>query len=371
MTNPAKRPLRWLTAIFTASAVMVTSLPPVQAQDLAIANNNDTATVPQAPVPVPLPLPYTTPDPAGVDNMCIGDINAQNIEALTGFHDLTALQQASALITQMNGENGTPAAVLAILEASDATGVSFELMAAKAIIESRLGVFNQPIAVNGSARGVYQFMPATWLIVFNRWAGQYQDGRYAALAQAVEYDAKGAPYVRDKDVETQILALRSDPYIASFLKAMQMREEEEPVLRTILHRAPKPVDYYMVHFLGLPRARLFYRNLSRTPDSIARYTFAREARYNHGVFYNSRNRSRTYRQVYEHLGALMDNYIRLVRERTEDGMKNQDCIKPLVRGQTPPPPAPLPEVDPTPALPEDDTDALPPLPVPPAPTLQP
>jgi hypothetical protein len=339
MRTLAKRPYRWLTATFTASAVLVTALPSAQAQTPPPAAANDNSFMTDTPAALsPRANPFR---PALPDNVCLADITPQNVKKLTGFKDIEALRQASALITQMNGRNGTPVAVLAILEASDTTGVSFELMVAKAIIESRLGVHDKPLGVNGSARGVYQFMPATWLTVFSRWAGEYRDGSYAELAKAVEFDAKGVPYVKDAEKEKEILALRSDPYFAAFLKAMQMREEEGPQLRTLLGREPQPVDYYMVHFLGLPRAQLFYKKLEKSPGAIARVSFRREARYNHGVFYNSRNRARTYKQVYEHLGALMENYIALVRETAADGMKAGDCVNPLVRGQEPPPPVEL------------------------------
>jgi hypothetical protein len=290
--------------------------------------------------------------------LCLTDINALNVESLTGFKDEKALREASALITQMNGRNGTPVAVLAILEATDATGVDFETMVAKAIIESRLGVYDRPIGVNGSARGVYQFMPVTWLKVFHDYAPQYKDGRYAALAQEIKFDRKGVPYVLDKAKEKEIQDLRSDPYVASHLKALYLKHEETAQLRTLLGRDPKAVDYYILHLLGLPRATTFFNKLHKTPDVAARPAFKREARYNRGVFYNSRGRQRTYKQVHEHLDNLMQTYIQLVRDTAAAAQEPGTCVTPLKLGQEPPPLAEIPPPVPTPRPPQEEIDAL-------------
>jgi hypothetical protein len=345
MRRLAQRSRGWLTATFTAGAVALTSLPPSS-----------------APQP-PGHGARTFSLPPANDNFCLADINDANIRAVTGFGDVEALRQGSALITQMNGRNGTPVAVLAILEASDATGVSFEIMIAKAIVESRLGVYDKPIGVNGSARGVFQFMPATWLSVFSAHAALYKNGKYAALAQEVQFDRKGVPYVTDKDKEREILELRSDPYVASFLKAVYLRDVETPQLQKLLGRAPQAVDFYMLHLLGLPRTTTFFNKLEKTPNAAARTTFRREARYNRGVFYNSKGRARTYQQVYEHLGALMQNYIDLVQKAGTDAEKDGACVTPLRAGQTPPPAAPLPAepaaAEPPPPAANDNDVALP------------
>ena len=291
-------------------------------------------------------------------DLCLSDIDAANVRALTGFGDEKSLRAASALITQMNGRNGTPVAVLAILEASDATGVDFETMVAKAIIESRLGVFDRPIGVNGSARGVYQFMPVTWLKVFHDYGPQYKDGRYAELAKSIEFDRKGVPYVLDKTKEKEIQDLRSDPYVAAHLKALYLKHEETAQLRTLLKRDPKAVDYYILHLLGLPRATTFFNKLNKSPDSAARPAFKREARFNRGVFYNSRGRQRTYKQVHEHLDNLMQTYIQLVRDTAAAAQEPGTCVTPLKIGQEPPPMAEIPPPIPVPRPPQEEIDRL-------------
>lgn len=341
--NRAKRSTGWLTASFMAVSSVIVSLTPSQSQGM-----------PPQPTFTNLPANDNYP----LRGLCLSDIDASNVESLTGFRNEKALREASALITQMNGRNGTPVAVLAILEASDATGVDFETMVAKAIIESRLGVYDRPIGVNGSARGVYQFMPVTWLKVFHDYAPQYKDGRYAALAQEIKFDRKGVPYVADKAKEKEIQELRSDPYVASHLKALYLKHEETAQLRTLLDRDPKAVDYYILHLLGLPRATTFFNKLHKTPDAAARPAFKREARYNRGVFYNSRGRQRTYKQVHEHLDNLMQTYVQLVRDTAAAAQEPGMCVTPLKIGQEPPPMAEIPPPIPTPRPPQDEIDAL-------------
>ncbi|MBU0860058.1 MAG: hypothetical protein KJ667_08975 [Alphaproteobacteria bacterium] len=347
ITGLAKRSRGWLTASFMAGATLV----------------NTTASS-YADVRAPAPLTQTNDLPlprlqAANDNgVCIADITPQNIQKLTGFTDMEALQQASALIRQMNDRNGTPIAVLAILEASDRIGISFELMIAKAIVESRLGVFDKPIGVNGSARGVFQFMPATWLSVFHDFGDRYENGKYTDLAKEISINSKGIPSVADKTKEAEILALRSDPRVASFLKAVYLKEVETPQLRSLLKRDPEAVDYYMLHLLGLPRMTLFMTRMAVVPSGKATIRFAREARFNRGVFYNSKGHARSYKQVYDHLGALMQNYIDLVRDTAAEAEKSGECIDALTFGQTPPPPAPVPPPIPTPRPPQDEIDKL-------------
>jgi hypothetical protein len=119
----------------------------------------------------------------------------------------------------------------------------------------------------------------------------------------------------------------------------------------------------MLHLLGLPRTTTFFNKLDKTPNATARTAFRREARYNRGVFYNSKGRPRTYQQVYEHLGALMQNYIDLVRDAGTGAEKDGGCVTPLRAGQTPPPPAPLPPepvtVEAPPAAANDNDVVLP------------
>lgn len=354
----------WLARSFAAVAILVQG---------SVAAANDAL-----PPPSPVPVPVTDTDPVAAP-VCVADLTAQNVQSLTGFTDLTALQQGSALIRAMNGKNGTPMAVLAILEASEKTGVAFDLLIAKAIIESRLGVFDAPIGVTGSARGVFQFMPATWLVVFHHYADRYGQGQYAALAQHVKIDSKGVPSVADPALRDEILALRSDDRVAAFLKAVYLQDVESVQLRRMLKRAPEAVDYYMLHLLGAPRTARFFNRMKKTPNALATGAFKKEARFNRGVFYNNKGRARTYRQVYQHLGALMQNYIDVVRDAPAQQEKaiaeahkkavaraqahnlpppDKECIVALVFGQNPPAPAlPVPPL-PTPRPPQEEIDKI-------------
>src|SRR5690606_22418288 len=139
------------------------------------------------------------------------------------------------------------------------TGVDFDLLVMKAIMESRLGVHNAPLQ-GGNARCLFHFMPARWLVMLHRRGDRYMDGIYAPALEHIRFDGR-EPYVANPAVKAYLLSLRSDPSLASFMKAQQILHDARPVLRTILGREPGYTDYYIVHFLGIPRTAELYRFL--------------------------------------------------------------------------------------------------------------
>lgn len=352
----ARQGRKWLTSCFTAAAMLVTPLGAEEGPAPVMA-------APAAPaLPAPaladrVPVIADSGGPAAV--VCTGMLTPENVRELTGFGNVDDVTLASALIREMNGRNGTPLAVLAILEASDIVGIDLELLLIKALLESRLGVFDVPIGVDGAARGLYQFMPATWLKLFHDYGAQYQNGRYADLARDITVDSKFNASIADEDKKTAILALRSDERMAAFIKAMDIRNLERAQLRRMLRREPKPVDYYMLHLLGAPRATTFYNRLSRKPNGTATATFAREARYNRGVFYNNRGRARTYRQVYNHLSTLMETYTNLIQRAAAEGTAaTAGCVPVLTFGQEPPPAKEIPPPRPVPRPPPEEMEKI-------------
>lgn len=303
----AQRRRLWLAAGFSAAAGVLAPAAPGTA----------------APV-----TPATVP--------CVDLLTPENVKALTGFTDAAMVRQGSTMITQLNGSNGMPAALLAIMQASEDTGVSFELLAAKAMLESRLGVFNEPLGVSGQARGLYQFMPNTWLVTFKNYGGDYNNGQYKELADQItvhNYEAS----VRDAAAKEQILALRSDPYVAAFVKAKFIKVVEEPEARALARRDPTPVDFYLLHLLGTPRAETFFKRMRDNPSAAAARTFAREARFNDKVFFKAPSQSRSYQEVYDHISAIIDRYLDRIRNPAPLTPLAQGCVTYLTYGQTPPP----------------------------------
>lgn len=245
------------------------------------------------------------------------------------YRRLIAMNTASALAynRKKNGEDVTPVAAIAI--ASYETGIDFELLIMKATLESQMGRYDEPL-LGGSARGLFHFMPANWLTLFSWFGADFDNGVYADAARQIKFDG-AEPYVDDPVLKQKILDLRSDHYVAAFIKGMQIRKDERPVLRTVLGREPTYTDYYVAHFLGLERAKMFYRNLRNNPKSIAAPVMTRELSdpNNYGVFYRGKT-ALTFRQVYDRLGRIITNILNNVETETQATKKAHRCIPPLI-----------------------------------------
>lgn len=252
-----------------------------------------------------------------------------------GYHTSSTMRRAAALAQVYDRD-----AITAIAVASYQTGIDFDLMVMKAILESQVGKYDEPI-LGGRARGLFHFMPATWLTLFSWFGGEFQGGVYADAAAQIKFDADNNPYLDDETLKSRILALRSDHYVAAFIKAKSIRHDERPLMRAILGREPNFTDYYVSHFLGLDRSKAFFRALRRTPDALAADLFPREAAdpNNRSIFYKG-PRKRTVRQVYNLLGAKVDATLKRLDNRIAAIIKGDSCLPLLVL--TPPPRMPLP-----------------------------
>lgn len=246
------------------------------------------------------------------------------------YRRLVAMKAASALAynRNRNGEDITPVSAIAI--ASYETGIDFELLVMKATLESHMGRYDQPL-LGGSARGLFHFMPANWLTLFSWFGADFDNGVYADAAKQIKFDADNEPYVDDPVLKQKILDLRSDHYVSAYIKGMQIRKDERPVLRTVLGREPTYTDYYIAHFLGLERAKMFYRNLRNNPKSTAAPVMTRELSdpNNYGVFYRGKT-ALTFRQVYDRLDRIITNILNNVESEVKTTMANHRCIPPLV-----------------------------------------
>lgn len=235
--------------------------------------------------------------------------------------------RASALAATMEKQERDIEPVRAIALASQETGVDFDLMVMKAIIESRLGTFDEPL-LGGNARGLFHFMPATWLVMMHRHGDKYRDGLYAPLIAQIRFEGK-EPYVDNPAVKEELLKLRSDPYIASFIKAQQIIHDERPVLRAVLGREPNYTDYYVAHFLGIPRAELFFNLLRKSPKKPAAAIFERESSdpNNNPAFYRGR-KMLTVKQVHDRLDRIITRVLGRIDGWTDAGLK-RGCLTPL------------------------------------------
>lgn len=312
------------------------------------------------------PLPATRP-PA-----CVQRVPGKNA-GRNGYHSLSTMRRAATLAQIYDRQ-----AVSAIAIASYETGIDFDLLVMKAILESRMGEFNEP-HLGGSARGLFHFMPATWMTLFSWFGHEFQNGLYADTAALIKFDENKNPFTDNPDLTRKILELRSDHHVAAFIKAKSVLHDERPLMKAVLGREPNFADYYTAHFLGLDRAKTFFRALRKIPRAAAADIFIRESEdpNNRPIFYRG-NRKLTVQQVYNLLGGKVNGTLQRLDRQVASELKNNGCIvflqlirPPRAAMEIPPmptppesrPEGPRPEIPPQEIPPESEPQA-PPAPLP-------
>ncbi len=297
---------------------------------------------------------------------CVQRVPARNA-ARNGYHSLNTMRRSAAL-----SQIYDPQAVAAMAVASYETGIDFNLLVMKALLESRIGRFDEP-HLGGSARGLFHFMPATWMTLFSWFGAEFQGGIYAGAATAIKFDDNKNPYTDHPALTEQILSLRSDHYMAAFIKAKSVLHDERPLMRAVLGREPSFTDYYVAHFLGLERAKTFFRALRKNPHAIAADIFVRESEdpNNRPIFYQG-TKKRTVQQVYNLLGGKVNAAFRRLDNQVAVIFRGNSCV-PFLQLQHPQrmaieiPPA---ETAPPrtegarPETPPEDEEQMPPAPLP-------
>lgn len=185
---------------------------------------------------------------------------------------------------------GAPQGVTnAIHQASARTGVDFAYLMNQAKAESSYNPAAK--AKTSSASGLFQFIERTWLDMVNRHGDKYGLGRYA---EAIDNRLR----VGDRATRQDILALRNDPQIASFMAA-EFAADNKAVLERTVGGQIGATELYLAHFLGASGASGFLREMRHNPMTIAADLMPKAARANRNVFYDSRTgQPRTLQQVY-------------------------------------------------------------------------
>jgi len=194
--------------------------------------------------------------------------------------------------------NGAPQAILASIDqASRKTGVEFAYLVNQAKAESS---FNPTAkARTSSASGLYQFIERTWLDMVNRHGDKYGLEKYAAAIDSKLRVGSGA-------TKSEILALRNDPQIASFMAA-EFAAENKAFLERTVGGDIGATELYFAHFLGASGASGFLKELKHNPNTIAADIMPKAARANRNVFYDSKTGApRTLGQVYAFFDKKFD-----------------------------------------------------------------
>jgi hypothetical protein len=188
----------------------------------------------------------------------------------------------------------------AIANAARQTGVDFEFLLAQARVESALNPAAK--ARTSSATGLYQFIDSTWLNTVKRHGARFGLG---GVADAIAVGSNGAAYVADPARRADILALRSNPQIASWMAA-GLAEDNAAHLMPILGRQPDHGELYLAHFLGAGGAGRFLSAMQDNPDQSAASLFAKAAAANPPIFYDANGAARSLAGVMSHLDAKIE-----------------------------------------------------------------
>ncbi len=181
----------------------------------------------------------------------------------------------------------------AIARAAEATTVDFGYLLAQAEVESSLDP--QARARTSSATGLYQFIESTWLHTMKKHGPRFGLGH---IADQIDLTASGRAAVGDPQQRRAILALRSDPQVASFLAA-GLAEDNRAHLFPVLGRQPSHAELYLAHFLGAGGAAQFLSAMQADPDQSAAALFAAPAAANRRIFFSSNGTARSLAGVME------------------------------------------------------------------------
>lgn len=186
----------------------------------------------------------------------------------------------------------------AIKNAAARTGVNFSYLMEKAAVESSFDTNAK--ARTSSATGLFQFIESTWLRMVRDHGDKYGLEKYA---EKISDDGR----VSDSKTRREILALRKDPQIASYMAA-EFAAGNYDHLRQHVGGKIGSTELYLAHFLGAGGASGFLNAMKKSPNMTAADLFPKEARSNRNVFYDQQTGApRSLREVYAFFDRKFDS----------------------------------------------------------------
>ena len=217
----------------------------------------------------------------------------------------------------------------AIASAAQQTTIDFDFLVAQAQVESAMDPDAR--ARTSSATGLFQFIESTWLGTMQRHGERFGLGN---IASQIGVTSGGIAYVTDPAAREAILAMRSDPQIAS-LMAAGLAEDNRAHLAPILGRQPTHGELYLAHFLGAGGAGRFLSAMADNPDQSAASLFRRPAAANRPVFYERDGSPRSLSGVMDFLSGKLNRALANASSTMPEGYRAAS-LSPPVRA-TPPP----------------------------------
>ena len=188
----------------------------------------------------------------------------------------------------------------AVRQASDRTGVDFSYLMAKAAQESSFDP--EAKAATSSATGLYQFTEGTWLNMVEQHGAKYGLNREAAQ---IQQRSDGSSYVADAQARRDILELRKDPKISSYMAAEFARDNQSSLQQSVGGEIGS-TELYMAHFLGAGGAAKFLNGMKQNPGQSAATLLPEAAAANWGVFYDKAGQALSVGQIYDRFAAKFD-----------------------------------------------------------------
>lgn len=188
--------------------------------------------------------------------------------------------------------NAGPRVVSAIRDASAHTGVDFSYLLEQAAAESSFDAKAE--AKTSSASGLYQFIERTWMRMVKNHGDEHGLEKFT---QHIDDNYN----VQDPAKREEILALRFDPQMASFMAA-EFASENKDYLQKHLgdERDLGATDLYLAHFLGAGGATGFLKAMEEDPLQTAAHIMPKAAAANYNVFYDGKTgQARSLAGVYE------------------------------------------------------------------------
>lgn len=220
---------------------------------------------------------------------------------------------ASSLRLYMKEKGRNPELIDSIYEAAQKTGINFELIAIKAIIESNLG--SHTIAPNSSTHGFFRFSENAWLSLIKHHG---DDIGYFMHAKALKYNPSKKCYDVKEDSQitlSQVLDLRNNAKINSLIKAYQITDNQNILEKFKEGKKPNITDHYIIQTLGLPLAHTFYRLKNNNSPIIVAHLrnapFNQVIKTNPSFFYDENNKALNAAQIYA-------NFTRATSQKIEE-----------------------------------------------------
>ncbi len=204
------------------------------------------------------------------------------------FSDLVPRRQIACAPQQIVtvGDKNIPGGLReTIAQAADETDTDAVYLMALADKESSFR--KDAKASTSSARGLFQFLDATWLELIREFGARHG---LATEADAITSRA-GSLVITNRTLAKRIMDLRENPYVSAIMAAEMSKRDQARVQQNV-GRSLERSEFYFTHFLGAGSAMRLIRAKDMKPATSATGLFPQAARANRSLFTSRAGRKR-------------------------------------------------------------------------------